>query len=133
VEIVEQPLLGLRDVPLVSHRLNDVPVPGEQHPPILAHAGQEPAPLGALVGSGLGSGQTLGVLLQPLDAEHFRADRLLDARQRSHHGIGSAHIAFLSGRPERAHPAPERLRLAAVRPVSTGRVHLQGSGIIVIR
>ncbi len=77
VEVVEEPLLGLGNLTLLSHRLDDVPVPGEKHLPILADAVEELASRCASLSGELGSGQALGVLLEPFDAEHLGADRLV--------------------------------------------------------
>ncbi len=43
VKVVEEPLLGLRNLALLSNRIDDVPVAGEQYLPVLADAGQQPA------------------------------------------------------------------------------------------
>jgi hypothetical protein len=45
VEVVEEPLLGLCDLALLSNRLDDVPVPGEQHLAVLANAWEQSASL----------------------------------------------------------------------------------------
>ena len=61
VKVVEEPLLGLRDLTLLSNRLDDVPVPSEKHVSVLLDAGEEPASFCAFIADGLGRGQALGV------------------------------------------------------------------------
>ena len=80
VEVVEQPFLGLRDLVLLSNRLDNVPVPGEQYASVLAQSRKECSPFESLVGSRLGGGQTLRVFPEPLDAERLSADRLFQSR-----------------------------------------------------
>jgi hypothetical protein len=75
VEVVEEPLLGRCDLALRPGCLDDVPVGGHQRLAVLTDPGEEIAPFARLVGGALSGGQTLGVLLQPFDAEDLGADR----------------------------------------------------------
>jgi len=94
VKVVEDPLLGLRDLTLLSNRLDDVPVPSEKHPPVLADTGEKPAPPYAFIGGGLGRGQALGVLPKPFDTEHLGPDRLLHLRRSRDHALYDVHFEF---------------------------------------
>ena len=77
VEVVEEPLLGERDLALRADRLDDVVIPGEENAPVLADPGKEIPPLAGLSLVLLGRGQALCVLLEALDAEELGADGLL--------------------------------------------------------
>jgi hypothetical protein len=134
VKVVEEPLLGLRNLTLLSNRLDDVPVPCEEHLPVFADTGEESPSFGAFMCGGLGRGQALGVLLEPLDAEHLGADRLFHARQRRDHGIDGLHVAFRARTSERAHLAGARRRVSAAPAPQSGCVHLVGcEGMVIHR
>ena len=78
VVVVEQPLGGRRDGAPFADRVGDGAIGGEQHARVVAEA--RPRASGRAIGprgDALGRGQALGVLLEPLDAEELRADRLL--------------------------------------------------------
>ena len=76
VEVVEEPLLGERDLALRPDRRDDVVIPGQEYAPVLADPGKKITSLASLAGLP-GRGQALRVLLEPLDAEELGADRLL--------------------------------------------------------
>ncbi len=76
-EVVEEPLLGRRDLALLPDRLHDVPVGGQKHASVLADPGEEILSSGRLLGTALGGGQAFAVLLQALDAEELGADRFI--------------------------------------------------------
>ena len=102
----------MRDLTLLSHRLDDAAVPGEKHPSVLLDAGEDPASLPVLVqslaaffafiGDGLGRGQGLGMLAKPIDAVYLGADGLLHFRRSRDHGFSGAHFEFRVRTSERA-------------------------------
>ncbi len=91
VRVVEEPLLGLRDLTLLSNRFDDAPVPSEKDLFVLSDVGEESASLCAFIGGGLGRRQGLGVLAESFDAED------LDSRRSHVHGVYDAHLAFRVG------------------------------------
>ena len=98
VEVVDQPFRGRRDGSLLPDGPGDDAVGFAQDAAVVLHPRQEwAAPRRAR--DGLGGGQTLGVLLESLDAEQLRTDRLFGRR---HH-------------PRHAHPALD-VRRNGVRP-----------------
>jgi hypothetical protein len=94
VKVVEEPLLGLRDLTLLSSRLDNAPVSSEKDLSVLLDAREESASLRTFIGDGLGRGQALGVLHEPFDAEHFGADRRLHSRWIRGHGVSGVHWEF---------------------------------------
>jgi hypothetical protein len=75
MEVVEEPLRGGCDLPVLLHRFGNVPVCGQKYPCVLVDPGEEIPSSGELLGSALGRGQALGMLLQTLDTEDLGADR----------------------------------------------------------
>ena len=100
VEVVDEPFGGRRDRALVLDRTGQCAVGGEQDPPVLGDAGPERAPRRGSLGDRLGGGERRGVLLEALDAEQLRDDRLGVVEDAGRPADRSAHA-------ER--PGPQRL------------------------
>ena len=92
VEVVEEPLRGGRDLALLPDRLGDVPVRGQEDPPVLANPGEKIPSFGGLLGGACGRRQALGVLLQALGAKELGADRFFDLRRSGDRGVGGCSL-----------------------------------------
>ncbi len=77
VEVVDQPVGSRRDDMLLADRRGDRAIGGQQHPVIVAQAPVQRPATGAARLHPLGNRQTLGVLLEALDAEQFGANRII--------------------------------------------------------
>ena len=101
VEVVEEPLLGLRDLTFLSNHFDDVPVPSEKHLAVLADSGEEQTASCALVGGGLGRSQAPSMLHEPFDPEYLGADRRWHGGRSRAHNVYSTHFRFRVGSSER--------------------------------
>ena len=81
VEVVDQPFGGRRDRAFSLDGARQGPVRREQDPAVLRDPRSDRAPLTGRIGNGLGSGQALGVLLEPFHAEELRENRLVAPRR----------------------------------------------------
>jgi len=79
VKVVDEPFCGRRDHTLFADGTADRAIRLAQDPTVVMDARQEAAPARRVVHDGLGGGEALGVLLEPLDPEELRPNRLLDA------------------------------------------------------
>ena len=79
VEIVDEPLGRRRDGPLLADGAADRAIGRAQDTAVVVDALQQALPARRAAEDGLGGGQALGVLLEPLDPEELRPDRLFDA------------------------------------------------------
>jgi hypothetical protein len=82
VEVVDQPLGGRRDRPLLSNRVANRPIGGEQHPAVVAKPLCERSATGGPARDALRSREALRMLLEAFDAEEFGADRIFAVRTR---------------------------------------------------
>jgi hypothetical protein len=80
VEVVEEPLLGERDLALRPDSLNDAVVCGQKDAPVVADSGKKISPSGKLLRDAISRRQALGVLLQALDAKELGANGFFHAR-----------------------------------------------------
>jgi hypothetical protein len=78
VEIVDQPLRGRRDSALLADGAPELAIRLAQDATVVLHARQQAAASRPIAHDGLRGGEALGMLLEPLDSEQLRADRLLD-------------------------------------------------------
>lgn len=76
VEVVDQPLGRRSDRAVLADGGGDGAVRAEQHPPVVAKARRQCSAPGGPGRHALRGGETLGVLLEALDAEELTADRL---------------------------------------------------------
>ncbi len=76
VEVVDEPLRGRRDRSLVLDRLGQLAVGLQEQAPVLGHPPGDRTSRSRTTGDGLGGGEGFAVLLEALDAEQFRDDRL---------------------------------------------------------
>ncbi len=79
VEIVDEPFRRRRDGPLLADGAADRAIRRAQDAAVVLDALQQALPAGRAAQDGLGGGQALGVLLESLDPEELRPDRLFDA------------------------------------------------------
>jgi len=79
VEIVDEPLGRRRDGPLLADGAADRAIGRAQDAAVVVDTLQQALPARCATKDGLGGGQALGVLLEPLDPEELRPDRLFDA------------------------------------------------------
>jgi len=79
VKIVDEPFRGRRDGALLADGAADRAIGLAQDTAVVVDALQQAMPARRAAPHGLGGGQALRVLLEPLDAEELRPNRLLDA------------------------------------------------------
>ena len=92
MEVIEQPLRGRCDLPLLPHRLGNVPVCGQKDPRVVVDPCEEIPSSRGLLGSALRRGQALSVLFQALHAEDLGADRLVHLRRRRYESVFGVHF-----------------------------------------
>ena len=78
MEVVDQPFCRVRDHVLLANGLRDRAIRLAQDASVILDARQQPAILRRFAKHALGRRQALGVLLEALDTEELRPDRLLE-------------------------------------------------------
>ena len=92
VEVVDEPLLGGRDLTFLPDRMEDVSVGGQKYASVLPNPGEKGPSFVGLPGGAMRRGQALGVLLQALNAEELSTDRLFHLRRSGDDGIAGVHF-----------------------------------------
>ncbi len=98
-EVVDQPLGGRSNPPLFAQRAGDRAVRIAQDAAILLHARQKRTLGAGPAGHLLRGGEACRVLLEPLHAEQFRANRIFERRERrKEEGERGLHLHAISAR-----------------------------------
>jgi hypothetical protein len=105
VKVVEEPLLGERELALLQDRFDDVPIRVQKHAAVFADPGEEVPPPRGLRRGALSRGQTLGVLLQASDAKDLGSDRLFFVRRGDGH-VREVHFELPALRAALRVPSP---------------------------
>jgi hypothetical protein len=82
VKIIDQPICGRRDSALLTHRCDGCMIGSTQCPIVVPKTPLQPSVDRRRRRNALSGCETLGVLLEPLDAEELRTDRAFEGGSR---------------------------------------------------
>ena len=98
VEVVEEPVLGERDLTLRPDRRDDAVICAENYAPVVVDPRKKITSSDRRLRDAIGRRQAPGVLLQALGAKDLGADRCLHARRSSDRSLCEAHDDWRSRR-----------------------------------